>query len=440
MKKVEAKSLGAVHTHTHTHTLHLENKKIGSKESLKNRNARLEVKNKERGITLIALVITIVVLLILAGVSILMLTGENGILTQASNAKKATEQASAKEKLQLAVMAARSQAETGALEADKLITEITDNYGGTTTNNNFPLNVTMDGIKFEITEDGEVKTKNNTIGAVPDIDISCMTEIGGGIITDVTVKNEEDVEGEIIFKYYIESNGESDDKYQLKYTGTEKEYVFEDVTNGGKYIKVEAITENGDVIEKHGWFGGEAGYSDMWQASIISGNENLKTNESFKTRRITDNRLKNYKVEIRDTINKFNQDNSEIITPKELYQEITKDTNNIIENDQGKDININEYEILSPLFEFGIIDNQMGIRYKLESPIMASYTFEVLKGYDEEQYDVEIMYIEPETGEVKFSEINILDPATGEITVELKNLGAFTILAKYNEEDIEGEE
>ena len=405
---------------------------------MKNRNTRLDVKNKERGITLIALVITIVVLLILAGVSISMLTGENGILTQAQNAKVATANESAEEKLKLAVMAARSQSETGALEADKLITEITDNYGGTTTNNNFPLNVTMDGIKFEITEDGEVKAKNNTIGAVPDIDISCMTEIGGGIITDVTVKNEKDVEGKIIFKYYIKSNGESDDKYQLKYTGTEKEYVFEDVTSRGQDIKVEAITENGDTTEKDSCIEYGAISLGVEPASIISGNENLKTNESFKTRRITDNRLKNYKVEIRDIINKFNQDNSEIITPKELYQEITKDTNNIIENDQGKDININEYEALSPLLEFAIIDNQMRIRYKLESPIMVSCKADLLQGYDEEQYDVEIMYIEPETGEVKFSEINTLDSKTGETTLELKNLGAFTILAKYNEEDIEG--
>ena len=45
---------------------------------------------KEKGITLIALVITIIVLLILAGVSTAMLTGENGILTQANNAKQAT--------------------------------------------------------------------------------------------------------------------------------------------------------------------------------------------------------------------------------------------------------------------------------------------------------------------------------------------------------------
>ena len=40
-----------------------------------------------KGITLIALVITIIVLLILAGVSIAILTGQNGILTQANNAK-----------------------------------------------------------------------------------------------------------------------------------------------------------------------------------------------------------------------------------------------------------------------------------------------------------------------------------------------------------------
>lgn len=42
---------------------------------------------QKKGITLIALVITIIVLLILAGISIATLTGENGVLTQANNAK-----------------------------------------------------------------------------------------------------------------------------------------------------------------------------------------------------------------------------------------------------------------------------------------------------------------------------------------------------------------
>ena len=59
------------------------------------------LKRKERGITLIALVITIIVLLILAGVSIAMLTGENGILTQAQNAKNRTEEAKGEEENRL---------------------------------------------------------------------------------------------------------------------------------------------------------------------------------------------------------------------------------------------------------------------------------------------------------------------------------------------------
>lgn len=45
---------------------------------------------KNRGITLIALVVTVIVLLILVGISINMLTGQNGILNMASKAKEKT--------------------------------------------------------------------------------------------------------------------------------------------------------------------------------------------------------------------------------------------------------------------------------------------------------------------------------------------------------------
>ena len=61
------------------------------------KNKKKKQLENNKGITLIALVITIIVLLILAGVSISMLTGENGILTQAQNAKNRTEQAQREE-------------------------------------------------------------------------------------------------------------------------------------------------------------------------------------------------------------------------------------------------------------------------------------------------------------------------------------------------------
>ena len=60
-------------------------------------------KRKNEGITLIALVITIIVLLILAGVTIATLTGDNGILTKAQNAKNQTEEAEDIEKIRLAI-------------------------------------------------------------------------------------------------------------------------------------------------------------------------------------------------------------------------------------------------------------------------------------------------------------------------------------------------
>ena len=57
-----------------------------------------------RGITLIALVITVIVLLILAGVTIGSLTGDNGILTRAKEAKEKTEQAQKEEEETLGTM------------------------------------------------------------------------------------------------------------------------------------------------------------------------------------------------------------------------------------------------------------------------------------------------------------------------------------------------
>ena len=56
---------------------------------------------KEKGITLIALVITIIVLLILAGVSIAMLTGENGILTVAQRVKEEMDKKASEEQIKL---------------------------------------------------------------------------------------------------------------------------------------------------------------------------------------------------------------------------------------------------------------------------------------------------------------------------------------------------
>ncbi|MBP3831620.1 MAG: hypothetical protein ILA02_04525 [Clostridia bacterium] len=64
-----------------------------------------KLRNKRNnGITLIALVITIIVLLILAAISITMLTGDNSILKRAVDAKERTELSSLKEEAQMVML------------------------------------------------------------------------------------------------------------------------------------------------------------------------------------------------------------------------------------------------------------------------------------------------------------------------------------------------
>ena len=74
---------------------------------------------KEKGITLIALVITIIVLLILAGVTIVTLTGDNGLLTKAGDAKNATEIAEEKDIISISALQAQAEYEQGELEENR---------------------------------------------------------------------------------------------------------------------------------------------------------------------------------------------------------------------------------------------------------------------------------------------------------------------------------
>ena len=57
----------------------------------------------QKGITLVALIITIIVMLILAGVSISLVVGDNGVLTQAQNTKYTQEKAELEQAVQLAM-------------------------------------------------------------------------------------------------------------------------------------------------------------------------------------------------------------------------------------------------------------------------------------------------------------------------------------------------
>lgn len=84
---------------------------------------------KQQGITLVALVITIIVLLILAGITIGILSGDNGIIKNTSDAKEQSEIAEEKEILSRAIVQAMGYNKRGNLVEDELqeqLDKITD--------------------------------------------------------------------------------------------------------------------------------------------------------------------------------------------------------------------------------------------------------------------------------------------------------------------------
>ena len=120
-------------------------------------NLKRKIKKESKGITLIALVITIIVLLILAGVTIATLTGDNGILGKANDAKTQTEQAKEDENLKIAI--AGSYGTDGKLNLKDLKDNLT-NQGIDYDKNNtgFPLEVIVNGEKKKIDANGNITT------------------------------------------------------------------------------------------------------------------------------------------------------------------------------------------------------------------------------------------------------------------------------------------
>ena len=84
---------------------------------------------QNRGITLIALVITIVLLLILASITIAALSGDNGILSNAAKSKVETEKASEKEQITLAYIGALAESEGGEIEEGVFGEELEKYFG-----------------------------------------------------------------------------------------------------------------------------------------------------------------------------------------------------------------------------------------------------------------------------------------------------------------------
>ena len=136
-----------------------------------------ENEKQTKGITLIALVITIIVLLILAGVSIAMLTGQNGILTQAQNASKQTDIGKEKEQIALAYNGAVTKKQSTDITAADLNDQFKANGTDATASGENPITVTF----------GEPSNRVYTIDSNGNITEGGSSQTPGGGTTESTL-------------------------------------------------------------------------------------------------------------------------------------------------------------------------------------------------------------------------------------------------------------
>ena len=111
------------------------------------------------GITIIALVITIIVLLLLAGISISMLSGENSIITKAKDAKVQMGDAQYIETLKLKIT--ESLTYDGKPNIEVLVPKL-EEIGCTVSGDEYPLDVSYKDNNYIIEENGKLQPVNKT--------------------------------------------------------------------------------------------------------------------------------------------------------------------------------------------------------------------------------------------------------------------------------------
>ena len=217
---------------------------------------------KNKGITLIALVITIIILLILSGITIQSITN-TGIFENANKAKLETKRSQIKEWLSLNLMETQT---TSYDKTDSEILEIAREKAEKSEElKKFGKSVNVDG-ELSTEEDGELVDAYFYVIVDKDVykvDISGARFIGeqGKLKPKITIQNITSTTNSMTVKvktsrneggnveYYIKA--EDEEKYELKETKTDDtEYTFENLIQEKQYnIKVIAKAENGETAE-----------------------------------------------------------------------------------------------------------------------------------------------------------------------------------------------
>lgn len=219
------------------------------------------MKKDVKGITLIALVITIIVLLILAAVSIAMLTGENGLLQKATKAKEENKLAQAKEQINLMLQEYRIERDTGSnkkfedflieKEKDKKIDsyEKNDSYDE---NSKKLWDIELDGYFFTVDEDPLKILLYATTKVRPKASFEMITNgyvLEGNIVQfKITIELPEELKDAVTSVNLPDGVTKTDEGYSVSQNGT---YEIEVIANkDGVDYKTTLMVNIANIIER----------------------------------------------------------------------------------------------------------------------------------------------------------------------------------------------
>ena len=218
------------------------------------------LKNK-KGITLIALVVTIVVLLILAGVSINLVLDNNGIIAKSKDARNSAIESDEKEKVEMAYVSAALKKLGDTVTAEELQEELDSSVGtgktDVTTNGDDTLNVLFSDTEhnFNVDEGKVEKAKPITNNYGEDWEVAWTYTNG---VWSNQINKGEKAEGDVVAKFYKTGNRVKPDGFTWRDTGDV--FTFEEgdeyrlVVEGNGPIGDLGTAEGTNITSAFAWF------------------------------------------------------------------------------------------------------------------------------------------------------------------------------------------
>ena len=208
---------------------------------------------QEKGITLIALVITIIVLLILAGVSIATLAGEGGILNKATKAKNQNNQTTIEEEIKLAYHAVQTDSIIHGWDINKKAEELQKELreqgeeakDAIVTVFQSDLLISYKGYEVIIHEDGTIEVEDPSLGDKPTGVVTILTTGANVEIVEIQVEAST-TDGDI---ETIEAMNGAIEKENAN--NTNKKKIFAVSKNGIYYFRIKGTNGRTAILESN---------------------------------------------------------------------------------------------------------------------------------------------------------------------------------------------